>query len=1194
MKRPDAGWRALALPVLRFELAYQLRRPAFWIVALLFGGIGFIDMVSNGGRGNAFFFVNSPSQVLQTTVWYTLFGVLAATAFVAEAFVRDRRSGMEPLVLATRLRKRELVGMRFAAAFRAALLAFSAFLPGMVAGSLMPGLNPYAIGPLRGDAYALAWFGFALPNLLFVSVFAFVVASRARSIAAAYGAAVVLVMVHAAALLMVGVDSIDQDQLAWWSLFDPYGHFALESSTQTWTVHQHNTAMPAFDAVLLANRALWVGVALAAWLLAYRFHDMRPVAERGARPARRTAPRMAAPPVPAQSLDGPLPLPGWRSFAALAAFELQLVLRSRVFQVLSFCGLVSLFFAASGSRSFEHANPSTDILVQAAGLYFRYVLFALVVLQAAEMSWRGRDARLQAVIDATPLPGWLIVLPKLAALIAVVLLNMLLCMALLALYQVSHGYFRFEWGLSAQMLFGVQAPYFVFVAALALFCQAVVGNRYAGIALALVVAGSITVLDALGAFHNLYRFGATNDIGWSPMNGWAGLFEGHLWYVAYWAAFCATLVALACLWWPRGAEPRRRGAWRAASKGLRRGIVGGAVLSAALAGWIVFNTAVLNDYQPPGKERLAVEHERRFKQYETLPMPVVVGLQLKADLYPREHRFVAKGRYRLENRSGVPIREIHLGSFLGLQLVDVTLPGGRLVESHPEWGYAIWRLDAPLAPGAQLMLDFVTRTERPPGFRNHVDSDDVYMVAPNEVLDNGTSLYAPFILPFIGYTKMVEHKEAWLRARYGLPPLDSRMRAHDDAVGLARALGISHQTWSDTDMIVGTAGDQTVVGSGNELRRWAEGGRNYVHYRSQAPERGKFTLYSARYARFVHPGARVPIEVYHHPPHADNARAMAGHLAGAMTLYEQLFGAYPFRQLRLAEFAYYPGMVFSEAGTIGLPEVLAWKADIRPGGDGEDAMIGWLAYLLGHAWWDDQLIMADVAGSMTVREALSGYASNLYRRSIYSPQRFARVKQQQMRNYFRALGQVDFEEPPLVDVYNEVLVARFKGQMVLEQVEALIGQPALLAAIRGFTEDFKQRPAPYATVLDLRDAVLARTPAALREQVGELFGRVVSYRFAVLDASRQPHAAGWRLTLRVEAAKLLSSGLGEHSVREFDLPLTLAVIDARGRTLLRRVLQPGTLARPIVVDTAAEPARVVLDPDCSLPTAASPQRGRAL
>ncbi len=34
------------------------------------------------------------------------------------------------------------------------------------------------------------------------------------------------------------------------------------------------------------------------------------------------------------------------------------------------------------------------------------------------------------------------------------------------------------------------------------------------------------------------------------------------------------------------------------------------------------------------------------------------------------------------------------------------------------------------------------------------------------------------MLPFVGYTKMVEHKQAWLRANLGLPPLADRMHTH--------------------------------------------------------------------------------------------------------------------------------------------------------------------------------------------------------------------------------------------------------------------------------------------------------------------------------------------------------------------------------------------------------------------------------
>ncbi len=1190
-----------SLAVFRFELGYHLRRPGFWVVALLFAALGAVDMVSNGTRGNAFFYVNSPSQVLQQTIWYTLFSVLAATAFVAEAFVRDRRCGMEPLVMATPVRRRDLVGIRFAGALAAAVLAFSGYLPGMVLGSLAPGLSPFAIGPMRWDGFLLGWLLFALPNLIFVCVFAFVLASRSRSIVAAYAGAVLLVMLYVSAMLMVGVEAVDHRQLQWWSLFDPYGYFALQSVTLQWTVHQHNTLLPPLDGVVAANRALWLTVSLIVWLLAYWRFDMRPMAATGSGRKKRKAGKPAAhegatPAIAATAFATPQQPPGWAALPSLAWFELKLILSSRIFQGLLFCGLVSLFFAASGSRSFEHAQPSTDILVHAAGLYFRYVMLAIVVFYAAELSWRGRDLRLQPVIDATPLPAWLLVLPKLLALVAVIALQLLLCMVVLAAYQALHGYYRFELGLSAQMLFGVQGPYYVFVAVLALFCQAVLRHRYAGIAVTVLVAGSVTVLDALGKYHNLYRFGATNDIAWSPMNGWAGLFEGHLWFTAYWAAVCVLLLAATCAFWPRGEGPalrRPRRAWRDAGGGVRWSAGLGAAGAAVLGGWIVYNTTVLNSFQPPGKELLAVEHERRFKQFEQLPMPVVVGTQLKVDLYPRQRWFVAQGQYTLENRSGQPIQELHLSTFLGLKLVDVKAAGARLAEAHPEWGYYIYRLATPLPPGAQTTLSFVTRTDAPKGFQNHVDSDDVYMVAPNEVLANGSSLYAPFILPFIGYTKMVEHKEAWLRHKYGLPPLDQRMRPHDDATGLARALTTSHVAWGPTDMVVGTDDDQTAVGSGNELRRWHEGDRNYVHYRSQPPERGKFTLYSAHYQRSDAAGARVPVEVYHHPPHADNAAVMGRHLAQALTLYEKLFGPYPFRQLRLAEFAYYPGMVFSEAGTIGLPEVIAWKSDLRPGSDGEDAMVGWLGYLLGHSWWDDALITADVAGSMSVREALSGYASNLYRRSIYPPERWQRVKQQQMREFFRAIGRVDFEQPPLTEVYNEVLVARYKGQMVLEQIESLIGQPALLTAIHRFGDRFAGQPPPYATVLDLRDAILAETPAEWRDRVRELFHHIVSYRFGVQSAERQVLPSGaWQARITVQADKLLDSGLGRQQEAAFDMPLQLRVLDAKGQTLLSRRLQLSAPRQRFDFELPARPARVQLDPAYDLPSAVLPQRNR--
>lgn len=73
----------------------------------------------------------------------------------------------------------------------------------------MPGLNPFALGAFRPEAYAASYILFVLPNLFLVSAIAFGLASRTRSIIITYAGAIVLVMLYLVSLLMVGVDVID-------------------------------------------------------------------------------------------------------------------------------------------------------------------------------------------------------------------------------------------------------------------------------------------------------------------------------------------------------------------------------------------------------------------------------------------------------------------------------------------------------------------------------------------------------------------------------------------------------------------------------------------------------------------------------------------------------------------------------------------------------------------------------------------------------------------------------------------------------------------------------------------------------------------------------------------------------------------------------------------------------------------------
>ena len=1140
-------------PILTFELRYHLRRPTFWLIAVVFFVIGFTDILSKAGSGNAFFFVNSPSQIFQTTIWYTIFGILASSAFVAETFVRDRQVKMDSLILATPIRKRDYLTTRFLAAFGIALLAFSSYLPGMILGTVIPGLNPYALGPFRADAFAASYLLLALPNLFVVSAIAFALASRTRSIMVTYVGAIALVMLYLASLMMVGADVVNYQQYRLWAMLDPFGFYAFEEKTLAWTVHQHNTLMPSLGGTLLWNRVLWMGIGIGIWAGSYGLYRMvlprqKGAGEQGSRGARERRPLQKQSAKSAKSADNSsttiqasassatdpkskiqnLKSIGLSTFLTRATFETRLILQGRAFQLLTLFGLISLVMAAIGTRSFNYSNPSTDILIHSANIYLDYVLFAIIVVYAAEVVWRDRALRIQPIIDATLVSNGVLLLAKLTALFAVITLNLLLAMVVLVGYQVLRGYTNFEFPLYGQMLFLEHGPYFYFIATVALFTQVITRHKYAGMALVVLISLIHIPLDSLGWYHNLYRIGSTNDIEYSLMNGYGRLFIGHLWYSLYWALFGVMLLLLAYVLWPRGVVDRglvqlwKRG-WSQSKGVLKKGLVAIAFLFTAIGGWIAYNTTILNAYQPPGKEETAATIEKRFKQYESLPMPVVTETDVAIELYPDEGYFVANGEYLLENRSDRPINEIHLLTFINLELDDVSYPGATLREAHPEWGYYIYDLAEPMKVGDRQRLSFKTYTPQPQGFRNQVDSDDVYMVYPNDVVGNGTNLYSPFILPFVGYTKMVEQKKAWLRQKLDLPPLDQRMRPHSDPIGQSQALMVTHLGWGKITITIGTSEEQTAITSGHLIGEWTEcdvnyppqsplikggssgpppwqggvrGGeadaelhsescteldaegrnRRYVRYESTALDRGKFTVFSGHYNVYRTADYRVPIEIYYHPDHSDNVELIAEQVGQALDFYETTFGPYPFEQVRVAEFVYYDGMVFSEGGTIGIPEVLVWKSEAI--GEGRDHIIDWVTYLLAHAWWEDQLIVADVAGGMTIRESLSAYASNLYQRSLQTPAETQQARRRQMREFFRTLGKIDFQEPPLTDIYNELPIARHKGGMILTQIEDLIGQENLITAIRTFLDAHRYQPAPYATVLDLQDAILAQTPSS--------------------------------------------------------------------------------------------------------------------
>ncbi|MEL6929957.1 MAG: peptidase [Cyanobacteria bacterium J06600_6] len=1205
--------KSIFLSILNFELNYHLRRPTFWLIGALFFTIALTDIVSNASGGNAFFFINSPSQIFQTTIWYTIFGILAASAFVAETFVRDSNYRMESLILTTPIKKWNYLGTRFIAAFAITLMAFSAYLVGMSLGTVLPGLNPFALGAFRPDAYLVSYLLFAIPNLFIVSAIAFVLASKTRSMVITYAGAIILVMLYLASLMMLGSEVINFEGYSLWAILDPFGFHAFEETTFTWTVEQHNTLMPALSSTLIWNRLFWIGLSGIAIAWSYSSYGMKlqegspkglaslrfasgqkaggtkafAACRQRARRGERLSPKPDRSHSPTSNLNiqhNPVKQWLYRSW-----FETQTILKGKAFILLTIFGLASLIMTALGTRTYHYSYPSTDLLVHAANIYLEYILFAIIIVYAAELIWRDRNLRLQDVIDATPVSNGVLIFSKLTALFVVITINLLLAMAVMVAYQAAKGYYDFEFPLYFKMLFVEHAPYFYFTAVLAIFTQVITRQKYAGMAVAIAISLSKIPLDALGWYHNLYRFGETNDIEYSLMNGYGRLLTGHLWYVLYWSLFSGILMMLAYIVWLRGTDTGNFIKYWQRSLLLASGKVKGilatlVVLFAGVGTWIFYNTNILNVYQPTGKQETAAELERRFKQYESLPMPVVTDTKVDIELYPDEGYFTANGEYQLKNDTNSPMQEIHLLTFVNLELGEVNYPGATLREAHPEWGYYIYDLATPLLPGESQTMNFVTRIDKTKGFRNQVDSDDVYMIYPNDVVDNGTNLYSPFILPFVGYTKMVEQKKSWLRYKLGLPPLEERVLPHNDPKGLTQGFLLTHLGWGNTDITIGTSNTQTPVSTGKLVKRWTENNRTYAQYKSTTQDKGKFTIYSADYAVHTNNNYRVPIEVYYHPQHDYNVELMAEEAGKALAFYEQTFGEYPFEQIRIVETSYYDEQLFYEAGTIGIPEFLVWKNQAQ--GQGKENVIDWVSYLLAQSWWEDRIMAADVAGAMSIREALSSYSSMLYQDSRRTPEEQRFAKKQQMQYYFRGLGKIDFKEPALTDVYNEFPIARDKGGMILEQVEDIIGQPALISAIKEFLEENSFQTPPYATIIDFKSKIIAKTKESDRPIIEELFNRVVTYQVGITDAVYESQSNGkYKITLDLAGQKLYTTELGKQDFANLDLPVTIALKDATGKEIYRQKHSLPQKETTLELTVDKLPTTAAIDPDYVLPSA---------
>ena len=200
----------MLLGITGFEIRYQLRNPVFWVAIAIFFLLGFgltaSENVSIGTPGTVH--ENAPYAIAVATAAFVQFYLFITTAFVANAIVRDDNSGFAPIVRATSVTARQIVLGRFLGGLFIAMVGYLAIPLGMLAGSLMPWVDPETVGPQNFSYYAWNFVVFGLPNVFLTSALLFGLATLTRSMMASYIGAVVLVMAYLITASIVGQKNV--------------------------------------------------------------------------------------------------------------------------------------------------------------------------------------------------------------------------------------------------------------------------------------------------------------------------------------------------------------------------------------------------------------------------------------------------------------------------------------------------------------------------------------------------------------------------------------------------------------------------------------------------------------------------------------------------------------------------------------------------------------------------------------------------------------------------------------------------------------------------------------------------------------------------------------------------------------------------------------------------------------------------
>lgn len=1129
----------LTVRIALFEIRYLLRLPRTYFLFVLFLGLGFLSPVLDpqafgaGGAAN----INSSFFITAIHLACGFIAALFLPPYMSASLRRDIDCQFDEILFSTPVSEEAYLTGRFFGAYVSLMLVLSGATLGMLFSTFWLVWPAASVGETHIANYATAYFLFSAPTILILTALVSSVLVVFRSTIYAYAGVVVLLICSALGSIARGVSG------AIASTIDPFLVASLAEQTQYWTPAELNSTAIAYGSPVLQNRLLWIAVAAALALLAWRSFSFRSTAAR--RTSRKAAlHRDATPAAFSEPLDRGA-APRWtgrtaaHQFLRLVVLELKAIFFGRPFLVFLAMSVIFLYLLLPNVRSIYGAAlfPLTRLMIEAMLGVLSLPLVIVLIYGTGEIVWRERTYRVDEIVDSMPVPSWVLAVSKFASLTVVLASIVLLAIAIAAGFQLASGYSDLQLGTYIGRGFFFMFLPAVFFGGLALLGQALAAGRFLGVLTIPLYALLAFGLGVLGYNHPLLRLGSTTPAPLSDMSESGQFMSATYWLSLYWTFVTALLVLLACVLWNRGV----RTSWRQRLLRLKafsnpRLAASAAVLgllAVASASYVYYNTNVLNRYATAeGIELRRLSYERQFRQYENLPRPRVTEIDVSLDLYPDQARLSAQTSLRLENPTAEDLSEIHLDFPDVLQVSNVNLEGATLRSRDEDFVYDILALDPPMRPGETRSLSFdVSFRQR--GFPAG---------APNVgLVDNGSYLRYGDLAPHFGYNADYALSDGNVRTRYGLAPLPPARRGLDEA----DATSISDIA-QDSDLVsfsatISTALDQIAVSVGTLEQEWQEGDRRFFRYVLDSPSKISFPFLSARYSAVDADVDGTAIQILHHPSHAANVDRMRESIEDSLRYFSNVFGPYQFRQLRIVELPAYYDFVQSNAGTIAYSPGYGFIT--KPARAGEiDVPYYVTAHEVAHQWWGHQIVTNNSQGDLLLSETLAQYSALLVMERKYGRDLVRQFLKAELDLYLRGRGSDERGELPLIRVEDQSYIYYRKGAVVMYALRDYLGEDVVNSALRKLVDSYAYRTTPYPTSRSFVELLKAEAGPQYGALIADLFERITLYDFRVRTASAEELPGGrFRTTIDVSAAKYYADATGQEVDARLDIPVDVGL-----------------------------------------------------